>query len=440
MKNGSKITFLDTPGHAAFTEMRARGANVTDIVVLVVAANDSIMPQTIEAISHAKAAQVPLIIAINKVDLPDADVQKVKNDLLQHEVVLEEMGGDTLYVEVSAKQQKNLDKLEETILLQAEMLDLKANPDRTAIGAVIEAKLEQGRGNVATILVQKGTLRVGDIFVVGREWGRVRAMIDDHGQNITEAIPGQPIEVLGINGAPESGDIFVVVESESRATGATFDQLLAAKKEGELQAMSVIIKGDVHGSVEAIIGSLNKMVVENEDVRVNVLHSGVGGITESDVTLANASNALIIGFNVRANAQARELSEKEGVDIRYYNVIYDVVDDAKNILTGMLAPTIREEYLGQAEIKQVFRITKVGNVAGCMVSIGVVKRGAKVRLLRDDVVIHEGTLKTLKRHQDEVKEVKEGMECGMAFENYDDIKEGDVIECFEVVEEARKVE
>jgi translation initiation factor IF-2 len=460
MKSGDKITFLDTPGHAAFTEMRARGANVTDIVVLVVAANDSIMPQTIEAINHAKAANVPLIIAINKVDLPSTDIKKVKNDLLQHEVILEEMGGETLSVEVSAKQHLNLDKLEEAILLQAEMLDLKANPDRSAVGAVIEAKLEQGRGNVATILIQKGTLNIGDIFVVGKEWGRVRALINDKGENIETAIPGQPIEVLGLNGSPESGDQFVVVSSEARAreissyrqrkmrdssnllhsTGASFDQLLAAAKDAELQALSIIIKGDVHGSVEAIIGSLDKMVSENEDVRINVLHSGVGGITESDVTLANASNALIVGFNVRANAQARALAEKEQVDLRYYNVIYDVVDDAKNILSGMLAPIIREEYLGQASIKQVFRITKVGNVAGCMITAGMVKRGAKVRLLRDDIVIHEGTLKTLKRHQDEVKEVKEGTECGMAFENYDDIKEGDVIECFDIVEEQRTIE
>ncbi len=458
MSGGDKITFLDTPGHAAFTEMRARGANVTDIVVLVVAANDSIMPQTIEAINHAKAAKVPLIIAINKIDLPDANVQKVKTDLLQHEIMVEGMGGDTLCIEVSAKQKKNLDKLEEAILLQSEILDLKANPDRLAVGAVVEARLEQGRGHVATVLVQAGTLRIGDIFVVGAEWGRVRALVNDRGQNVTEAIPGQPVEVLGLQGAPEAGDSLVVLNDERRAVqistyrqrkrreiasirtgGSSFEEILAHARDSQRRKeLAVIIRGDVHGSVEAIIGSLMKIQSESDEISVRVLHSGVGAITESDVILARASNALIIGFNVRANAQARVLAEKDKVDIRYYNIIYNVIDDAKAVLSGLLSPAIREVYLGQAEIRQVFNITKVGKVAGCMVTAGAVKRGAKVRLLRDSVVIHDsGTLKTLKRFKDEVKEVKEGMECGMAFENYDDIKEGDVIECFEVVEEAR---
>lgn len=455
MPSNAKITFLDTPGHAAFTEMRARGANVTDIVVLVVAANDSIMPQTVEAINHAKAAGVPMIVAINKVDLPDANVAKVKQDLLQHEVILEELGGDTLHVEVSAKKKINLDKLEETILLQAEILNLRANPNRTAVGTVVEAKLEQGRGHVATVLMQKGTLKIGDIFVIGSEWGRVRAMVNDHGKAIQTAIPGQPIEVLGLSGAPEAGDRIIVVEDEARARNisdyrqrkkreaenlkrsgkSSFEQLLAVAKSGAKKQLGIVVKADVHGSVEAIIGSLLKL--EDEEVEIRILHSGVGGITESDVTLANASKGLIVGFNVRANSQARELAEREAVDIRYYNIIYNVIDDARAILSGMLSPVLREEYLGQASARQVFNITKVGKVAGCMVTKGVVKRGAKVRLLRDDVVIHEGTLKTLKRFKDEVKEVKEGMECGMAFENYDDIKENDIIECYEIVSEAR---
>ncbi len=462
MKSGDKITFLDTPGHAAFTEMRARGANVTDIVIIVVAANDSIMPQTIEAISHAKAAEVPIIIAINKIDLPDANPAKVKQDLLQYEIVVEDLGGDVLCLEVSAIKKTNLDKLEETILLQSELLEIKANPNRAAQGVVVEAKLEKGRGPVATVLIQRGTLRIGDVFVAGAESGKVRALIDDHGNNIKEGIPGQPVEVLGLDAAPDAGDSFSVVKDEGRAREiseyrerkrkqmqaaqavqgrTTMDQLLAQRSEGEKTVLPVIIKADVHGSVEAIVGSLDKVTEENEDIVVQVLHHGVGGITESDVTLANASNALIIGFNVRANAQARALAAREGVNMRYYNVIYNVIDDAKALLSGMLAPSEREEYLGQAKVLQVFNITKVGKIAGCMVEMGMVKRGAKVRLLRDDVVILDGgTLKTLKRHQDEVKEVKEGNECGMAFENYDDIKDGDVIECYEVIAEARTVE
>lgn len=460
MQSGDKITFLDTPGHAAFTEMRARGANVTDIVVLVVAADDSVMPQTIEAISHAKAAKVPMIVAINKIDKPDANPTKIRQDLLQYEVIGEDMGGDVQMVEISAKQKKNLDKLEEAILIQAEILELKANPDREAHGVVIESKMERGRGSVATILIQKGTLNVGDIYVVGQEWGRVRALINDHGKNVKSAVPGQPVEVIGLNGTPAAGDSFDVVEDEGRARDVaeyrlrkrrdaqsaanlknrtTLDDLLQAAKEGEKKTLPVIIKADVHGSLEAISGSLAKITEENPEVGVSILHSGVGGITETDVTLAAASKALIIGFNVRANAQARDQAQRDEVDVRYYNVIYNVIDDAKAILSGMLSPITREEYIGRAEIRQVFNITKVGKVGGCMVVDGFVKRGSGVRLLRDDVVIHEGKLKTLKRFKDEVKEVNEGMECGMAFAGYDNIQEGDIIECYETVSEERSL-
>ncbi len=461
MDSGQKITFLDTPGHAAFTEMRARGAHVTDIVVIIVSATDSVMPQTIEAISHAKAANVPIIIAVNKIDLPEADPHKVKTALLQYGIVVEELSGEVQCVEISAKKRINLDKLEDAILVQAEVLELKANPNREAQGVVIESKMEKGRGSVSTVLIQNGTLRIGDIFVAGAEYGKVRALINDQGKHVTEAIPGQPVEVLGLNGTPDAGDPFSVVGDESKARqisnyrqykrrGAqaalavkgrtTIDDLIALRETGEKTAMQVIIRADVHGSVEAIAGSFRKMEEENPDIRIQVLHTGVGGITESDVKLAKASKALIIGFNVRANAQARALAAHEGVDIRYYNIIYNVIDDAKAILTGLLAPIKREEYLGQALIKQVFNITKVGKVAGCEVSIGSVKRGAKVRLLREDVVIHEGTLKTLQRFKDEVTEVKEGTECGMAFEKYEDIRAGDIIECFDVIEEARTVQ
>jgi translation initiation factor IF-2 len=452
--SGKKITFIDTPGHAAFTEMRARGANVTDIVVLVVAGDDGIMPQTVEAIRHAKAAEVPILVAINKMDKPDANAQKVRQELLNHELVTEELGGDVLTVEVSAKTKMNLDKLEETLLLQAEILDLKANPDRMAQGAVIEAKLERGRGAVATLLVQKGTLRVGDIFVAGTEWGRVRAMLDDRGGNVDSAGPATPVEVLGLQGTPQAGDVFSVVESEARAreitefrqhqlrqkqaaAGArgTLEQMFSKIQAGEAKELPVVVKADVQGSVEAIVNSLNSL--SNDEVAVRILHSGVGGINESDVTLARASAGLIIGFNVRANPQARELAKRDHVDIRYYSIIYNVVDDAKAALSGMLAPTLREQFLGNAEIREIFNITKVGKVAGCMVTEGQVKRGAKVRLLRDNVVIHEGTLKTLRRFKDEVREVKEGFECGMAFENYDNIQKGDIIECFEMEEVAR---
>ena len=459
--SGDKVTFIDTPGHAAFTEMRARGANATDIVILVVSAADSIMPQTIEAINHSKAAGVPMIVAINKVDLPEANAMKVKQDLLQHEVIVEDLSGDVQAIEVSAKKKMGLDKLVEAILLQAELLELKANPNREAQAIVVESKMEAGRGSVATVLIQNGTLRQGDNFVVGAEFGKVRAIINDKGEQIKEAPPGLPVEVLGLNGTPEAGDILNVVDdskskeiasfrerkkrematTSTAQAGLSFEDLIdASRAEGRKQILPLVIKGDVHGSVEAIIGSLNKMTDGNDEIGVQVLHSGVGGITESDVTLANASGALLVGFNVRANAQARDLAQQKDQSIRYYNIIYDVIDDAKAILSGMLAPTEREQYLGQAEIRQVFMISKYGNIAGCMVKTGSVKRGSGVRLLREDVVIHEGTLKTLKRFKDEVKEVKEGMECGMAFEKYDDIKEGDIIECYEIVEEARTLD
>ncbi|WP_029010760.1 translation initiation factor IF-2 [Azospirillum halopraeferens] len=456
LASGARITFIDTPGHAAFTEMRARGANVTDVVVLVVAANDGVMPQTIEAIHHAKAAKVPIIVAINKIDLPDAKPDRVRQELLQHDLVVEDMGGDVLDVPVSAKAKINLDKLEEAILLQAEILELKANAARTADGVVVEAKLERGRGSVATVLVQRGTLRVGDVFVAGSEWGRVRALVNDRGQNVPEAGPATPVEVLGLNGTPMAGDDFTVVDTEARAREiAEFRQRKkreaanAATARGSLQDMfnriqageakelPVVIKGDVQGSIEAISSSLEKLTAENTEVKVRVLHASVGAINESDVTLANASNAMIIGFNVRANPQARDLAKRDSVEIRYYSIIYNVIDDVKQALTGMLAPTLRERFIGYAEIREVFNITRVGKVAGCMITQGTVKRGAGVRLLRDNVVIHEGTLKTLKRFKDEVREVREGYECGMAFENYDNIQAGDVIEAFEIEEVAR---
>ncbi len=457
LESGSKITFLDTPGHAAFTDMRARGAKVTDIVVLVVAADDSVMPQTIEAIHHAKAAEVPIIIAINKCDKPEADPQKVRMELLQHEIVVEEMGGDVLAVDVSAKSRTGLDKLEEAILLQAEILDLKANPKPAGEGVIVEAKMEQGRGSVATVLMQRGTLRKGDIFVAGSEWGRVRALIDDHGNQIEEAYPGMPVEILGLQGTPDAGDDVVAVDDEGRArevteyrqrkkrdmrsaaaSRGTLEQMFEKIKEGEAEELPVVIKADVHGSLEAIMAALDKM--GTDEVKARVLHGAVGGINESDVTLARASGGFIIGFNVRANNQARDLAKRDGVDIRYYSIIYDVTDDMRNALSGMLAPTLKEEFLGYATIREVFNITKVGKIAGCMVTDGMVKRGSKVRLLRDDVVIHEGELSQLKRFKDDAKEVKEGMECGMSFANYEDLKEGDVIECFDVIEIARQLE
>lgn len=442
------LTFLDTPGHAAFTSMRARGAQVTDIVVIVIAADDQVMPQTIEAINHAKAAGVPMIIAINKIDTPGADVHKVRTDLLQHGVVVESMGGDVLEVEVSAKTGQGLDKLLEAISLQAEILELKANPDRSAQGAVIEAKLDVGRGPVATVLVQKGTLKRGDIFVVGEQWGRVRALVNDRGERVDEAGPSVPVEVLGLNGTPEAGDILAVVPDEAKAreiadyrmelardkraaigAATTLDQLLANKKANEdVAELPVLIKADVQGSAEAIVQAMEK--IGNDEVRVRVIHSGVGAITESDVTLAEASGAPIIGFNVRANATARDTANQKGVEIRYYSIIYDLVDDVKAAAAGLLSPEVKETFIGYANIKEVFKITGVGKIAGCVVTEGVARRSAGVRLLRDDVVIHEGKLKTLKRFKDEVKEVQAGQECGMAFENYEDIREGDVIEIF----------
>ena len=449
LKTGQKITFLDTPGHAAFTAMRARGAKVTDLVVLVVAADDGVMPQTAEAIAHAKAANVPIIVAINKIDKGDANPNRVKSELLQHEIQVEDMGGQTLAVEVSATKAINLDKLEEAILLQAELLDLRANPGRSAEGAVIEAKLDRGRGPVATVLVQRGTLKVGDIVVAGSEWGRVRLLQDDRGETVPSAGPSTPVEVLGISAPPEAGDELVVVESEARArevteyrarkrrearhatsSRQTLDQLLKTRETGEKRLLPLVIKADVQGSAEAIQAALLKL--GTDEVGVQVLQSGVGAITESDVILAHASGGAIIGFNVRANAQARDRAKREAVDVRYYNIIYNVVDDIKAVLSGMLAPETRERFLGNAEILEVFSISKVGKVAGCRVTEGVVRRGAKVRLIRDGVVIHEGELSTLKRFKDEVREVVTGQECGMSFANYQDLQKADVIECFEI--------
>ncbi|HEY7383686.1 MAG TPA: translation initiation factor IF-2, partial [Beijerinckiaceae bacterium] len=454
---GDPITFIDTPGHAAFTEMRSRGARVTDIVVLVVAADDGVMPQTVEAINHAKAAGVPLIVAVNKIDKPDADPQRVRLGLLQHEIVVETMGGETLEVEVSAKTGQGLDKLLEAIHLQAEVLELKANPDRPAEGVVIEAKLERGRGPVGTVLIQRGTLKVGNIVVAGRAWGKVRALIDDKGEHIPSAGPSVPVEVLGFDSAPEAGDQLAVVENEARAreltsyrqrklrdlksvgtgTRSSLEQMMSQLGQAGKKEFPLIIKGDVQGSVEAISAALDKL--GTDEVGARLIHAGVGGITESDVSLAAASNAAIVGFNVRANGQAKDLAERSGIEIRYYNVIYDLVDDIKAAMSGLLAPTLRENFLGNAEILEVFNITKVGNVAGCRVTEGRVERGANVRLIRDNVVIHEGRLSTLKRFKDEVREVQAGQECGMAFENYQDLRKGDIIECFRVEEIKRSL-
>jgi translation initiation factor IF-2 len=456
-EKGAVLTFLDTPGHSAFTSMRARGANVTDIVVLVVAADDAVMPQTIEAINHAKAAKVPMIVAINKIDKYEANPQKVRTDLLQHEVVVEAMSGDVQDVEVSAKTGAGLDELLEAIALQAEVLELRANPTRSAQGAVIEAKLDVGRGPVATVLIQHGTLRQGDIFVVGEKWGKVRALINDKGERVKEAGPSVPVEVLGLNGTPEAGDVLNVVETEAQAreiadyreqaskdkraaagAATTLEQLMAkAKADLSVAELPVVVKGDVQGSTEAIVQALEK--VGNDEVRVRVLHSGVGAITESDIGLAEASGAPVIGFNVRANAPARASANQKGVEIRYYSIIYDLVDDIKAAASGLLKAEVREHFIGYAAIKEVFKVTGVGKVAGCIVTEGVARRSAGVRLLREDVVIHEGTLKTLKRFKDEVKEVISGQECGMAFENYDDIRPGDVIEIFEREEVERKL-
>jgi translation initiation factor IF-2 len=450
-ESGKKITFIDTPGHAAFTAMRARGAKVTDIVVLVVAADDGVMPQTVEAINHAKAAKVPMIVAINKIDKPDAKPERVRTELLQHEVQVESLGGEVVDVEVSAKNKTNLDRLLEMIALQADLLDLKTNAERPAEGTVIEAKLDRGRGPVATVLVQRGTLRVGDIVVAGAEMGRVRALISDQGETIDEAGPSVPVEVLGFNGPPEAGDRLAVVENEARARQVTsyrahqkrenaaasisgmrgsLEQMMSQLKTSGRKEFPLIVKADVQGSLEAILGSLEKL--GTEEVAARILHAGVGGISESDVTLAEGFNAAIIGFSVRANKEAAAAAKRNGIEIRYYNIIYDLVDDVKKAMSGLLAPTLRETMLGNAQILEVFNISKVGKVAGCRVTDGTVERGANVRLIRDNVVVHEGKLSTLKRFKDEVKEVQAGQECGMAFENYGDMRVGDVIECYRV--------
>jgi translation initiation factor IF-2 len=456
-QDGQMLTFLDTPGHAAFTSMRSRGAQVTDIVILVVAADDAVMPQTIEAIAHAKAAEVPMIVAINKIDRPAANADKVRTDLLQHEVIVEKMSGDVQDVEVSAINGTGLDELLEAISLQAEILELKANPDRAAQGAVIEAQLDVGRGPVATVLVQTGTLRKGDIFVVGEQYGKVRALVDDQGERIDEAGPSVPVEVLGLNGTPEAGDVLNVVETEAQAreiaeyrakaakdkraaagAATTLEQLMAnAKADEDVSELPILVKADVQGSAEAIVQAMEK--IGNDEVRVRVLHYGVGAITETDVGLAEASGAPIMGFNVRANTSARNTANQKGVEIRYYSVIYDLVDDVKAAASGLLSNEIRENFIGYASIKEVFKVTGIGKVAGCLVTEGVARRSAGVRLLRDDVVIHEGTLKTLKRFKDEVPEVQSGQECGMAFENYDDIRPDDVIEIFEREEVERNL-
>ena len=456
-QNGDLLTFLDTPGHAAFTSMRSRGAQVTDIVILVVAADDAVMPQTIEAIAHAKAANVPMIVAINKIDRPAADPQKVRTDLLQHEVIVEQMSGEVQDVEVSATTGQGLDQLLEAIALQSEILELKANPNRSASGAVIEAQLDVGRGPVATVLVQNGTLKLGDIFVVGEQWGKVRALISDSGERIKTAGPSTPVEVLGLNGTPEAGDVLNVVETEAQAreiaeyraqaakdkraalgAATTLEQLMAnAKANEDISELPILLKADVQGSAEAIVQAMAK--IGNDEVRVRVLHSGVGAITETDIGLAEASGAPVFGFNVRANSSARNTANQKGVEIRYYSVIYDLVDDVKAAASGLLSAEIRETFIGYANIKEVFKVSGVGKVAGCLVTEGVARRSAGVRLLRDNVVIHEGTLKTLKRFKDEVPEVQSGQECGMAFENYDDIRPNDVIEIFEREEVERKL-
>jgi translation initiation factor IF-2 len=455
--NGDPVTFIDTPGHAAFTAMRARGAKVTDIVVLVVAADDGVMPQTVEAINHAKSAGVPIIVAINKIDKPAADPLRVRTDLLSHDIVVESMGGDTLEVEVSAKQRLNLDKLLSAINLQAEVLELMANPDRPAEGIVIEAKLERGRGPVGTVLVQRGTLKVGQLIVAGRAWGRVRALIDDKGENVVTAGPSTPVEVLGFDSAPDAGDQLAVVDSEARARELTehrvrklrdvrsagagarssLEQMMKQAAKGGKKEFLLIIKGDVQGSVEAINAALEKL--GNDEVEARIIHWAVGGITSSDIALAEASGAVIIAFNVRADAQAKQQAERDGIEIRYYNIIYDLVDDVKKAMSGLLAPVKREEFFGNAEILEVFNISKVGKVAGCRVTEGKVERGLGVRLVRDNVVIHEGKLSTLKRFKDEVREVVVGQECGMAFENFHDLKQGDTIECFRTHIETRSL-
>ncbi len=458
LPSNQQITFLDTPGHEAFTSMRARGAKVTDIVVLVVAADDGVMPQTIEAIKHAKSAETPLIVAINKIDKQGANVEKIKQDLLKHEVFVEDMGGDILSVEISATKKQGLDKLLEAILLQSELMDLKANNSLSAEGIVIESKVERGKGSVATVIVQRGRLEVGDVIVAGKEWGKVRALINDRGISISEVVPGQPVEVLGLTGTPEAGDDFGVIENESRAreissfrisevrkneaaraasSKGTLEQMFLKKDGEEASVLSILIKTDVHGSLEAIDGAINNL--STSEVSVNVIHGAVGGINESDISLALASNALVIGFNVRANAQAREKAKLDGVDIRYYSIIYDLINEVKSIMSGMLEPTIKEIMLGQARVKEVFSVSKVGKVAGCEVTDGVAKRNAKVRLLRDEIVIYESTIETLKHFKDDAKEVKSGSDCGIGIANYQDVQKGDIIEIFETEEIARSL-
>jgi len=449
--SGGRITFIDTPGHAAFTAMRARGAKITDIVVLVVAADDGVMPQTVEAIHHAKAAKVPIIVAINKIDKPDAKPERVRTELLQHEIQVESLGGDTLEIEVSAKAKTNLDKLLDMIALQAEVLELRANPNRPAEGTVIEARLDRGRGPVATVLVQRGTLKPGDIVVAGSEWGRVRALMSDTGHSVVAAGPSMPVEVLGFNGTPEASDRLAVVDTESRAREITdyrvrqkrekmaarqtgmrgsLEQMMSQLKTTGRKEFPLVIKGDVQGSIEAIVGALDKM--STDEVLARVIYSGAGGITESDITLAEASGAAVIGFNVRAHKEAREAAEQAGIEIRYYDIIYALVDDVKKAMSGLLAPTLRETMLGNAVILEIFKVSKVGTVAGCRVTDGVVERGANVRLIRDSVVVHQGKLSQLKRFKDDAREVVAGQECGMAFENYQDMKAGDIIECYRV--------
>ncbi len=449
--SGGRITFIDTPGHAAFTAMRARGAKITDIVVLVVAADDGVMPQTVEAIQHAKAAKVPIIVAINKIDKADAKPERVRTELLQHEIQVESLGGEMLEIEVSAKAKTNLDKLLDMIALQAEVLELKANPNRAAEGTVIEARLDRGRGPVATVLVQRGTLKPGDIVVAGSEWGRVRALMSDTGHSVVAAGPSMPVEVLGFNGTPEASDRLAAVETEARAreiadyrarqkrdilaarqTGmrGSLEQMMNQLKTCGLKEFPLVIKGDVQGSVEAIVGALDKL--STEEVAARVIFAGAGGITESDITLAQASGAAVIGFNIRANKEAREAAEQAGIEIRYYDIIYNLVDDVKKAMSGLLAPTLRETMLGNATILEIFKVSKVGNVAGCRVTDGIVERGANVRLIRDSVVVHQGKLSQLKRFKDDAREVVAGQECGMAFENYQDMKVGDIIECYRV--------
>ena len=456
-KAGRKLTFIDTPGHAAFTSMRARGAAVTDVVILVVAADDGVMPQTVEAIKHARAAEVPIVVAVNKCDKPEANPDRVKQELLSHELIAEEFGGDTIFVNVSAKKGTGIEELEEMVLLQSEVLDLKANAKREANGVVVESQLDKGRGPVATVIVQGGTLEIGNLLVVGNTWGRVRALVNDRGDRVKKAGPAMPVEIIGLQGVPEAGETFVVVESEKKAKevaeyrdkkrreaeqaakagGRTLENLLA-QQVGDQKQLAVVVKGDVQGSVEAIAESLKKQ--GTDEVVVNVVHNAVGVITESDVMLASASNAIIIGFNVRAGSQARDLAEREGLEIRYYSIIYNLIDDVKAAMSGLLAPTVEENNLGMAEVREVYTVSKVGTIAGCMVTEGLLRRNAKCRVLRDGIVIHDGEIDTLKRFKDDAKEVQTGYECGLMVKSYNDIKEGDQIECYEMLEKAVSID